>query len=39
VLAHGYDVVDDELVWQTIQESLPPLLKRVEEELGRFGQP
>jgi uncharacterized protein with HEPN domain len=39
VIAHGYDVVDHEWVWRTVHESLPPLLRQVEEELERFGRP
>ena len=37
VLIHGYDLVDDELVWDTIENKLPVLLGEVEallEELG-----
>ncbi len=37
VLIHGYDLVDDELVWDTIENKLPALLVEVEallEELG-----
>jgi uncharacterized protein with HEPN domain len=37
VLIHGYDLVDDELVWDTIENKLPVLLAEVEallEELG-----
>ncbi len=30
VLIHGYDLVDDELVWDTIQNKLPVLLSQVE---------
>jgi len=33
VLIHGYDLVDDELVWDTIQTKLPVLLSEVEELL------
>ena len=33
VLIHGYDLVDDELVWETIQTKLPILLSEVEELL------
>jgi uncharacterized protein with HEPN domain len=31
VLAHGYDLVDDGIVWDTIKTSLPLLLSEVEE--------
>jgi uncharacterized protein with HEPN domain len=30
VLIHGYDLVDDELVWDTIRTKLPVLLSEVE---------
>ena len=33
VLIHGYDLVDDELVWETIQTKLPVLLAEVENLL------
>lgn len=33
VLIHGYDLVEDELVWETIQTKLPVLLAEVEELL------
>lgn len=33
VLIHGYDLVDDELVWDTIQTKLPFMLSEVEELL------
>lgn len=33
VLIHGYDLVDDELVWDTIQTKLPVLLAEVENLL------
>ncbi len=26
VIAHGYDVLDDDIVWQVVQEKLPVLL-------------
>ena len=35
VLIHGYDLVDDELVWDTIQTQLPILLSEVEELLRK----
>lgn len=31
VLIHGYDLVDDELVWDTIHSKLPVLVREVEE--------
>ena len=33
VLIHGYDLVDDELVWDTVQTKLPVLLSELEELL------
>ena len=33
VLIHGYDLVDDDLVWDTIRTKLPVLLSEVEELL------
>jgi uncharacterized protein with HEPN domain len=30
ILIHGYDLVDDELVWDTIQSKLPALFSEVE---------
>jgi uncharacterized protein with HEPN domain len=30
VLVHGYDLVDDGIVWDTIETKLPPLLSEVE---------
>ncbi len=30
VLIHGYDLVDDELVWDTVTSKLPVLLSEVE---------
>lgn len=35
VLAHGYDLVDDDVVWRVLRESLPELRLRVEALLGR----
>lgn len=33
ILIHGYDSIDDEIVWQVIQNRLPQLLSEVEELL------
>ncbi|CAN5611336.1 MAG: DUF86 domain-containing protein [Actinomycetota bacterium] len=33
ILIHGYDLVDDELVWDTIKEKVPALLAEVESLL------
>ena len=35
ILIHGYDLVDDDLVWDTIQTKLPVLLSEIEELLKR----
>lgn len=32
-IIHGYDSVDDELLWQTIQKHVPPLAQRLAELL------
>ena len=34
VLIHGYDLVEDELVWDTIRTKRPVLLSEVEELLN-----
>ena len=39
VLVHGYETIDDQIVWQTIQQHLPILKDQVEKLLGRFGPP
>ncbi len=33
---HGYDAVDDEIVWDIIQNKLPSLHDHLEELLGEF---
>lgn len=33
-IIHGYDSVDDELLWQTIHRNIPPLSKHLEQILG-----
>lgn len=41
VLAHGYDIVDDEIVWQAVHNHLPPFLDVVNallEEIGSSGE-
>jgi uncharacterized protein with HEPN domain len=35
-LAHGYDSVDDTLVFQTVIDSIPPRMAALEQELSRF---
>jgi uncharacterized protein with HEPN domain len=35
ILAHGYDTIDDRIVWGIIEENLANLLADVEELLGK----
>ena len=30
-LIHGYDIVDNDVVWQTVTEDLPPLIEALEK--------
>jgi uncharacterized protein with HEPN domain len=39
VLVHGYEVIDDQIVWKTVQDHLPILKQQVESLLARFGPP
>lgn len=39
VYRHDYELILDRAVWDTVQESLRPLLAVVEEELSRLGGP
>jgi len=39
VLVHGYETIDDQIVWQTIQQHLPILKDQVEKLLINFGPP
>ncbi len=39
VLVHGYDAIDDLIVWQTIQQHLPVLKQEVEHLLAKSQQP
>jgi len=39
VLVHGYEMIDDQIVWQTIQQHLPILKGQVEKLLASFGPP
>ena len=39
MLIHGYDQIDQEVVWEVIRSDLPLLLARVEELLKDFGPP
>ena len=35
-LIHGYDKVDLDVLWDTIQDDLPPLIAQVREALGNM---
>ena len=37
-LIHGYDSVDLEVLWDTIEVDLPPLIAELENILGRTGE-
>jgi uncharacterized protein with HEPN domain len=37
ILIHGYTVIDDRIVWRTVQESLPILRERLSLLLARLG--
>jgi uncharacterized protein with HEPN domain len=39
VLVHGYEMIDDQIVWQTIQQHVPILKAQVEKLLASFGPP
>jgi uncharacterized protein with HEPN domain len=39
VLVHGYELIDDSIVWQTIQVHLPILKQQVESLLAASGPP
>jgi uncharacterized protein with HEPN domain len=39
VLVHGYDAIDDAIVWRVIEQDLPKLQQRVEELLAHLGPP
>ncbi|MGM0601322.1 MAG: HepT-like ribonuclease domain-containing protein [Candidatus Rifleibacteriota bacterium] len=32
IIAHGYDIVDSEIVWETIQLYVPKLVKNIEKK-------
>ena len=38
ILVHSYDNIDHEIVWDVIQNKLPPLLKNVEQLLNQARQ-
>jgi uncharacterized protein with HEPN domain len=33
-IIHGYDSVDDELLWQTVRHNIPPLTEHLKQILG-----
>ena len=33
IIIHGYDIIDSEIIWQTIQTDVPNLIARIEEQL------
>ena len=35
VLAHGYDIIKPKTIWDTIRDDLPPLIRQLDEILGR----
>jgi uncharacterized protein with HEPN domain len=37
VLAHGYDVVSDQVVWDIVQNKLPDLRREIDELKGDLG--
>ena len=37
ILAHGYDVLDENIVWQVVSEKLPVLLREVDVVLAELG--
>ena len=34
---HGYDSVDDEIVWDIVQNNVPALMNRLQDLLGEDG--
>jgi uncharacterized protein with HEPN domain len=36
-ITHGYDVVDYDILWDTVQEDFPPLIAALEEALAESG--
>jgi uncharacterized protein with HEPN domain len=36
-LIHGYDSVDDEILWDVVQTKIPPLVRQLEDELKSAG--
>ena len=38
-LIHGYDTVDDEIIWDIVQTKIPALIGRLKESLEKEGYP
>ena len=38
-MVHGYDTIDLEIVWETVRNSLPPLIQQLESALDRLEDP
>jgi uncharacterized protein with HEPN domain len=36
-ITHGYDVVDYDILWDTVREDFPPLIAALEEALAKSG--
>jgi uncharacterized protein with HEPN domain len=36
-ITHGYDVVDYDILWDTVQDDFPPLVAALEDVLGELG--
>jgi uncharacterized protein with HEPN domain len=39
ILIHGYDIIDEEVVWKIVRQDLPVLRQSVEDLLTRLGPP
>lgn len=39
VLIHGYDIIDEAVVWKIVQQDLPKLKQQVESMLANLGSP
>lgn len=37
-IIHGYDAVDDQIVWDTVQHKIPPLLEQLLTLLSNEGE-
>jgi uncharacterized protein with HEPN domain len=36
ILRHGYHIVDDQIVWDTVQDELPPMKEAVQKALHLY---